>query len=242
MSRDRSVQRGAIAMDQVQRMVGDGEHDTVVDGLGKRRHQVRIVGIGAVDFEEIFLMLIFEGEREDDVAGPGAARYTQRLVRSLTGDIAPEGPRYSFEVVGIVRRPLDLGGRGAKGGVIVPTQEFTREALDEVGSFSGDVLRVRTRNGAADLPEVVRAARRIFGANDSFNVTGLGIEGQGARNAIDVATTALWVLASIAALAGLVAIGLALARQMAHASAEQEALPLIVVIRDSRFGIEIRDS
>ena len=150
--------------------------------------------------------------------------FTPEQILDATGDIAPEGPRYSFEVVGIVRRPLDLGGRGAKGGVIVPTQAFTRETLDEVGSFSGDVLRVRTRNGAADVPEVVRAARRIFGANDSFNVTGLGIEGQGARNAIDVATTALWVLAGIAALAGLVAIGLALARQMAHASAEQEAL------------------
>jgi hypothetical protein len=86
------------------------------------------------------------------------------------------------------------------------------------------VLRVRTVNGAADLPHVVKEARRIFGSSEQFTVTGLGIEGQGARSAIDVTTTALWVLAGIAALAGLVAIGLALARQMAHSSAEQEAL------------------
>ena len=149
----------------------------------------------------------------------------EQLITAVDDNFTPEGRQYSFEVVGIVRRPLDLGGRGAKGGVIVPTQAFTRENVDKIASFSGDVLRVRTRNGASDVPEVVKAARRIFGGSEQFSVTGLGIEGQGARSAIDVTTVALWVLAGVAALAGLVAIGLALTRQLAHVATDQDALP-----------------
>ena len=36
----------------------------------------------------------------------------------------PPGPRVRFRIVGIVRRPLDLGVRGASGGFLVPTPAF----------------------------------------------------------------------------------------------------------------------
>ena len=48
-------------------------------------------------------------------APPTSSRQTPRW---------PSGPHVTFRIVGIVRRPLDLGGRGAAGGVIVPTPAF----------------------------------------------------------------------------------------------------------------------
>ena len=134
------------------------------------------------------------------------------------------GPDVSFHVVGIVRRPLDLGGRGASGGVLVPTVAFTREYRDRIGTFAGAILRVRTERGAADLPAVSRAARRIFGGNEVFAVQPLGIEGQGAQDAIDVATVGLYTAAAVAAVVGLVGLGIALSREIALVDAEQLTL------------------
>ena len=123
-----------------------------------------------------------------------------------------------------LRRPLDLGGRGAAGGVLVLTRPFAEQYRDRIGSYSGSVLRVRTAHGAADVPEVVAAARRIFGENDSFDTISLAVEGEAARSAIDVTAVALWLVAAVAGLAGAVAVAIALARYMARASADQDVL------------------
>ena len=82
----------------------------------------------------------------------------------------PHGPDVSLRVVGIVRRPLDLGGRGTAGGVVVPTAAFVEQYRDQIGSFGGSILRVRTEHGDADLPRVPRAAKRIFGGSDEFSL------------------------------------------------------------------------
>ncbi len=137
----------------------------------------------------------------------------------------PTGPIVRLRVVGIVRRPLDLGGRGAAGGVIVPTPAFLAANRDKIGSFSGGLLRVRTDRGAADIPRVAKEARRIFGSEqEAFGFQNLSIEGEGARNAIDVTTSALFIAAAVAALAGLVALGIALAREISLSDPQQ--LPL----------------
>jgi hypothetical protein len=135
----------------------------------------------------------------------------------------PQGPSVTFRVVGIVRRPLDLGSRGAGGGVIVPTRAFVQEYGDRIGSFSGAILRVRTQHGEADVPRVIDAARKIF-RSPIFRAHGLSTEGEGAQSAIDVTTVALWIFAGVAALAGLVAIALALARHIAQVAVDQETL------------------
>ena len=81
-------------------------------------------------------------------------------VRSQEPVVRPGGPRVTFRIVGIVRRPLDLGGRGAAGGVIVLTPAFLARYGDQIGSYSGTVLRVRTED-ASDVATVSKAARRI---------------------------------------------------------------------------------
>ena len=64
-----------------------------------------------------------------------------------------------LRVVGIVRRPLDLGDRGASGGVLILMPAFNRAYGNRIGSWSGAVLRVRTRAGNADAfsPEITKA-------------------------------------------------------------------------------------
>src|SRR5207248_7068478 len=97
------------------------------------------------------------------------------------------------------RRPLDLGDRGASGGVLVTTPAFAQKYETTIGTYSGTILRVRTLHGAADVAPVAAAARRIFGQSPQFGVQDLAIESQGAQNAIDVLTVALWVFAGVAA-------------------------------------------
>ena len=179
--------------------------------------------------------LLLEGRRargadELDI-GPGLAKrmhlrvgdhvqfqsFTQQDINEQLGGTTfdPNGPTPTLRVVGIVRRPLDLGARGDTGGVIVPTRAFM-DKYSEIGSFpGGTVLRVRTTNGDDDAASVSEAMRRIFRGDPQFGALGLGVEGQGAQSAIDVTTAALWILAGVAALTGAVAIAFALARRTA---------------------------
>ena len=70
----------------------------------------------------------------------------EQIARTLGGanDVGPQaGPTLRLHVVGIVRRPLDLGDRAASGGLLVLTPAFAHTYHDAVGVF-GDRLRVRT--------------------------------------------------------------------------------------------------
>ena len=168
--------------------------------------------------------------------------YTPEQVASfLSGGYAgqgPEGPRFRLRIVGIVRRPLDLGDRGAAGGVLVLTPAFTHRKYEtSIGSFGGTILRVRTRHGAADVSPVAAAARRIFGQSPQFGVQDLAIESQGAQNAIDVLTVALWVFAGVAALAGLVAITIVLSREISLTAIDQTTQSALGLTRPQRIAV-----
>ena len=90
--------------------------------------------------------------------------FTPAQVRGeITGETRPEGPPVTFRIVGIVRRPLDLGGRGTTGGVVAPTRAFVEKYGDRIGSFTGTILRVRTRHGQADVPRRGRTRRARSG-------------------------------------------------------------------------------
>jgi hypothetical protein len=104
------------------------------------------------------------------------------LERGASDVGTPAGPHARLVVVGIVRRPLDLGEQSASGGLLVLTPAFDRAYTNRIGVF-GLRIRVRTVNGAADVPRVLAASRRILGAS-LFNAQGLAVESQGASNAI----------------------------------------------------------
>ncbi len=141
----------------------------------------------------------------------------------------PHGPDVSLHVVGIVRRPLDLGGRGTSGGVVVLTPAFYERYRDEIGTFAGTILRVRTEGGAGAVGRATATAKRLFGRSDVFSFTSLGIEGKAAQDAIDVTTVGLFVAAAVAALTGLVGVGIALSREISLADTDQLTLTALGV-------------
>jgi ABC-type lipoprotein release transport system permease subunit len=145
------------------------------------------------------------------------------------GPVSPHGPDVFLRVVGLVRRPLDLGGRGASGGVVVPTVAFLQRYRDQIGSFGGSILRVRTEGGSAALARATTAAKQLFGRAAVFSFTSLGIEGKGAQDAIGVTTVGLVIAAAVAALAGLVSIGITLSREIALVDGDQLTLSALGV-------------
>ncbi len=156
---------------------------------------------------------------------------------SAAGQPTPDGPEFRVRVVGIVRRPLDLGDRGASGGVLVLTPAFTHEYQGRIGSWDGTILRVRTRRGAPDVAPVAAAAHRIFGQSSRFKVQDLAIESQGAQSAIDAVSVALWVFGGVAAAAGLVAIAIVLSREISMTAAARTTLRALGVTRAQRIAV-----
>jgi hypothetical protein len=144
----------------------------------------------------------------------------------------PEGPPVRLKIVGIYRRPLDLGDLSAQGGVVIETPAFDRALRGRVALFAS-ILRVRTRHGEADVPAVTAAAKRIFGPDTTANdVTD---EARGGADAINVLTLALWVFAAISALAGGVALAIVLARDVAQSEMDQATLAALGLTRRERF-------
>jgi hypothetical protein len=207
----------------------DIDRPRVVDGRAPDPNAPTEVGIGETLARQLHTKvgseLVFE-------------TFTQQQIdRALAGGNpgAPQGLKIPLHVVGIIRRPLDLAGRGAAGGVLVFTPAFLERFGNEARSISGTILRVRTRHGAADVPEATATARRIFGKSDFFDAQNLGIETEGARAAIDVLTVALWLFAAIAGLAALAFIAVTVSRHIRSLEGDQTTLDALGMSRVSRL-------
>jgi ABC-type lipoprotein release transport system permease subunit len=148
---------------------------------------------------------------------------------------APKGPLVRLRVVGIVRRPLDLGVRAAQGGIVMLTPAFTAKYAHRVGRFT-DTIRVKTRAGTADVPLAVASARKLWGDAPTFGVQPLGFETEGAKSAIDVLTSAMWIFALVAALAGAVAVVIVLIRDVSHVVVDQSTLRSLGFTRGQRIA------
>jgi ABC-type lipoprotein release transport system permease subunit len=158
------------------------------------------------------------------------------LVKSDRNPGPPRGPSSTFTVVGIVRRPLDLGDRAATGGVVVLTPAFNRLATGRMGVYA-DVLRVRT-DSSGDVPRVLAAAERVFGPS-LFSATDLAGENDGATDAINVLSLALWIFAGVTALAGAVTIAILLTREIAQTGASPAALQSLGMTRAARTAVGV---
>jgi hypothetical protein len=146
------------------------------------------------------------------------------------GDYA--GPDIRLQIVGISRRPLDLGLRGAAGGFLVLTPAFGTTYRDQIGQY-GTRIRIRTEHGAADAETIEAQARDVLGES-VFSMQGLSVEVEGARDAIDVLVLALLVLAAVTAVAGAAAIGFVATREVTIASREQLTLRALGLTRLQR--------
>ena len=216
----------------------DGRFGTVVDrprvvaGRLARPTAVHEVNIGEAVAAQLHLGV---GDHLDGVT------YTPEQIDGFrAGDTStaqdPQGPRIRLRIVGIVRRPLDLGDRGASGGVLVLTPAFNGRYENLVGSFNGIILRVRARHGNADVAQIAAAARRIFGESPQFGVQDLAVDTQGAQSAIDVLAVALWVFAGVTALAGIVAITIMLNREISSTTRDQTTQSALGLTRRQRIA------
>jgi ABC-type antimicrobial peptide transport system permease subunit len=200
----------------------DGRIGSVVDRA--RLVRGRVANPDAAD--EIMIGEGLAAEQHLDVGGHLDAESMTPAQTAMTfagKDPGPgAGPAIRLRIVGIYRRPLDLGDLAASGGVVIETQAFDRAYAPRIGLFT-TVLRVRTRAGAADVPAVTAAAHRVFGQQFS-TATDVSAESHGAEDAINVLTLALWIFAGIAALAGGVAISMVLARDASESKADQATL------------------
>lgn len=154
--------------------------------------------------------------------------FTQDQVDALVGgpasDAVPEpaGPRVVLRVVGVSRTPIDLSLQGTAGGVLLLPRPFVERHGDEIGNFSGPagaVLMARLDDGSAGVPRFLGQLRREIG--DDMVVDPVALSIGGVQDSIDVLTVGMLVFAAVAALAGVVALWLTIARQVALFAATQ---------------------
>src|SRR5947209_4031727 len=158
---------------------------------------------------------------------------------------APEGPGYTFRVVGIVREPSDVNappasvvkdaifeGQGAM--VLTPAflgrfarnQGVPEEALPGIEGF-----RIRLRHGLADMPALRQGLQGVARAEDIHVGSDVQSAADKAQRAIHLEAIALVLFAGAGGLAALVIVGQALARQVAADAAENPTLAALGLSR-----------
>lgn len=217
---------------------------TVDDRFGTVIDRSRVIEGRQPDPEAVDEIAIGEGLAELLDLGVGGRLHAlsatpEQVALVLAGEgfnERPAGPELDLEVVGIVRRPLDLSELGSTTGLFVLTPAFHEEHADRIGVYLTSI-RVRVVHGEADVAGLEAEAERIFGASPFFGVVSLEPEIAGARNAIDVLELALWIFAGVAALAGAVAIGIVLSREISQLDAHQPTLSALGLTRRQRVAV-----
>jgi ABC-type lipoprotein release transport system permease subunit len=157
-------------------------------------------------------------------------------IRTGSFDIDPAGPLVRLRVVGVTRSPSDLSFEGSGGGVMFTTPAFVARYADEIGSFSGSVLRVRTANDAAArrFVEVARQRTADLGAEGEFQVQPRSETEGAVRESIDVVAQGLFVFAVVAALAGVVVVGIVIRRFVDGGADDLDTLRALGIPREER--------
>ena len=120
---------------------------------------------------------------------------------------APQGPTVSLKVVGIEASEADFPSVGTQDYTVIPTPAFARLENPKATVFDG--YAVRLRHGAADEPRFEADVAALGGAGTSDSIT----SNTSIINAIHPQAVGWWVLALLAAVAGLAVIAQALSRQ-----------------------------
>ncbi|HTL86093.1 MAG TPA: FtsX-like permease family protein [Acidimicrobiia bacterium] len=146
---------------------------------------------------------------------------------------APKGPAPPVRVVGIERRPFDLGNLGASGGIVVLTRGFDRTYGEQIGHYL-TAINIRLKDPVHDLGPVSDRARALWGKSDFFSALDQTSTNRGAIDATNVLANALWIFAAVVAVASLVLIGLMLAREFATSLDVQVSLRAAGMTRRGR--------
>jgi cell division protein FtsX len=143
------------------------------------------------------------------------------------------GPALDLRVVGIARSLQDLQGGDTSAG---PTGLVTGAFFDEhpdVGTFP-EVFAVRLVDGAS-AGAVEDLAIEVAGDSEVEVEASQETYGESVDRAVDVLTAGLVVFTAVAALAGLLVVGQAVARQVQASSVDEELLRSLGVTRRARM-------
>jgi ABC-type lipoprotein release transport system permease subunit len=143
----------------------------------------------------------------------------------------PAGPTVAVVVVGVGVTAEDLANRSL---IVLLTPAFYVAHKDAVGHFD-DILQVQLERGEADIAAFSAGVQRVVPDSEGAIIETAAETVGEIEDATSVQATALIALAAAAALAGLVAIGQALSRQIAVSSAEQPVLRALGLNGRQRF-------
>ncbi|MEX1008510.1 MAG: hypothetical protein WD271_11770, partial [Acidimicrobiia bacterium] len=134
------------------------------------------------------------------------------------------GPVMRLRVVGITRSPTDLSVGGTDASFLILTPAFLDAFQGEIGEYGEDLLRVRLRGGASDVAGFVDDVERLAGPDTDIGFEATSFESAGVEDSIGALAAGLALFAAIAGLAGLVAVGPAIGRQVSLAAIDDPVL------------------
>jgi len=172
----------------------------------------------------------------------------------------PDGPAYTFRIVGVVRSPADVNtvpssitgdalyeGQGAM--VLTPAflQKLAADQGQPIEAYPGiEGFRILFKHGLADVPAFERALPALDVRPEDVHIGGSDIQNAAdkAQKAIHLESVALLLFAGLAGLAGILVVGQALGRQVVTDAEDNRTLAALglgrsqlVLVALTRAGI-----
>jgi ABC-type lipoprotein release transport system permease subunit len=135
------------------------------------------------------------------------ASAAQRVAVLNGEDITPDGPKYSFTVVGTEATESEFPATSDTNYGVYTTQAFARAIDNRTVSFHVDFVRLR--HGAADLPRFQSEVHR----SGALGIVDLDSAAAAVNSSIRPQAVGWWILAGLAALVGLIVLAQAFSRQ-----------------------------
>ncbi len=186
---------------------GRAPRPDATDEIALGESQARGVGLGVGDT----LRLLSYGPDQVDALRVGDARVT------------PTGPTLRLRIVGISRTPIDLSLQGSDGGIVLVPRGVVDRYGAEIGDFSGPggaVLFARLERGRAGVPTFLAQLREVLGSG-SFDVDPAALTTGAVQESIDLVAIAVLTFGVVAGLAGVIAVGIIIGRQIQLAAFRQ---------------------
>lgn len=156
------------------------------------------------------------------------------LLRLFEGrPVPPTAPILTVRIVGVWRIPHDVS-IGEQSGILFLTPAFVRAYQDRAAMLWG--VFVRLREGSADVPSFVEAAKRIGSEETLGFQTSLNHIAKVDR-ALGVQSSALWILAAAVGVAALLILGQALGRWLTLGADDQGVLQAMGMGRRHRANV-----
>ena len=191
-------------------------------------------------------VMVNEKEARAHHLRPGSSftLYAFTLRQALSGGdsgviaaMRPEGPHYAVRVVGVVREPTDITvvpvrenvTNDSSGTVYVTPELVGRLArafgVDRAQLPGSEIIRVRFRHGAADLPAFTRSALALSRNKIQILPGSDNVQAANAvQHGINVEVIALWLFAAVATIATLLVFAMNIARMLRAELADHRKL------------------